>query len=447
MKKICLLLIKFVKVGVIERMIFLARKKHKILNSIICRVSIYMMDNLLGSKKSSEMVLHYKPMFPDVSSIIRMRVVGLSHKRETHIFSLFRFSSLPIISLFSSLRISDVSTMLKSKFPSFPSLAKIISPLLTKRRTFFPRMSKANLSLMFFGFRSAFSCYALRYFRAFPRTSFPIIAGWVYRKIVPTNRACFLHKLSFLYSFIIAFNIICCQVSYSAQWDVDVPTNGALIPSAPEIIRDNNNSLDRLLADYNRMTISYSSATTAVISAGAVTVSNSGGTIRLFLRNTSATNVTFANIDTGGEEGSTTYYIYAIAATAVSETATFKISKNATTPASTTYYKRIGSFVNDGSSNITVIKNDDVRVMISTGTIANAATISVPSGWAADECDWSVGAGTLSDIAGAGAIDAITVSVSSSRVVTCTYNQNNWVDGSTDTAGTCTANFIIGCYR
>jgi hypothetical protein len=55
----------------------------------------------------------------------------------------------------------------------------------------------------------------------------------------------------------------------------------------------------------------------------------------------------------------TTYYLYAIAASTSSTAATFKISTSSTAPSGITYYKKLGSFVNDGSSNITSIRNDN----------------------------------------------------------------------------------------
>ena len=70
-------------------------------------------------------------------------------------------------------------------------------------------------------------------------------------------------------------------------------------------------------------------------------------------QNTTATTVTWADIDTGAEAASTTYYVYAVA-DADATTATFMISANSSTPTGATYYKRIGSFYNDSSSNITM---------------------------------------------------------------------------------------------
>jgi len=116
----------------------------------------------------------------------------------------------------------------------------------------------------------------------------------------------------------------------------------------------NNAALDRVLANYREgMAISYSSATTISVAAGEVVCSNAAGTIRKMRQNTAATNVTFTDIDTGAEEASKTYYVYANC-DADATTATFKVSLSATTPTGVTSYKRLGSFANDSSSNITI---------------------------------------------------------------------------------------------
>lgn len=118
--------------------------------------------------------------------------------------------------------------------------------------------------------------------------------------------------------------------------------------------------LDSLLANYKQgIILTYSSASQLTATAGSVTVSNSDASIKLMLKNANSTTITFSDLDTGVEGSSTTYYVYAIAASASSTSATFKISASSSAPSGFTYYKRIGSFLNDGSSNITTIDNDD----------------------------------------------------------------------------------------
>ena len=127
----------------------------------------------------------------------------------------------------------------------------------------------------------------------------------------------------------------------------------------PTAVTANNTAIDRLLANYREgLVISYSSSTAVSISAGEVVCSNSAGSIKKFRQNTSSTSVGWADIDTGVEADSTTYYIYALA-DADAETVTFTISLNASAPDSSTYYKKLGSFVNDASGNISNISNDN----------------------------------------------------------------------------------------
>ncbi len=128
--------------------------------------------------------------------------------------------------------------------------------------------------------------------------------------------------------------------------------------------------LDNLLANYRQgLNINYDSASQLTVTSGSVTVSNADGSIRLMLKNDNSTTVTWADIDTGAEASATTYYIYAIAASASSTSATFKISASSASPSGITYYKRIGYFLNDSSSNITDIHNDNGRS--ETGTWAS----------------------------------------------------------------------------
>lgn len=117
--------------------------------------------------------------------------------------------------------------------------------------------------------------------------------------------------------------------------------------------------LDRLLSNYlNGCVLKYASASTLTVTLGEVVCSNAAGTVRKFRKNTSALTLTWADIDTGAEAISTTYYVYLVA-DADATTFTGKISTNSTTPNGVTYYKNIGTFYNDASGNIS---NDDSLV-------------------------------------------------------------------------------------
>ncbi len=204
--------------------------------------------------------------------------------------------------------------------------------------------------------------------------------------------------------------------------------------------------LDRVLSNYNRtVLLKYNSTSQVTLSLGEIVCSNTAGTIRRMRKNTSDVTVTWADIDAGAEAGNTTYYIYSVCdADAATFTAT--ISTNSSTPTGATYFKRVGQFTNDGSSNITAVKNDDDRVIVSTGTVANGGTISLPSGWAQDECDWTVGGpATAVCTDGDGETSgSITISVTSGRVATCIGTQ---AAACSVGSKTCSANFIIACYR
>lgn len=129
-------------------------------------------------------------------------------------------------------------------------------------------------------------------------------------------------------------------------------------------IGENNAALDLALSAYiGGCKISYSTVAQITVGAGGVVVSNSAGTVRLMLANTSATTVTWANIESGGSEAaSTVYYVYAVGSATTDTVFTVVISTSSTAPSGVTYYKRLGYFYNDASSNITNIKNDNQSI-------------------------------------------------------------------------------------
>ena len=206
--------------------------------------------------------------------------------------------------------------------------------------------------------------------------------------------------------------------------------------------------LDTLLNNYRMGTvIKYASTSTVTVNAGEVACQNTAGTIVKFRQNTSALTLTWSDIDTGSESGSTTYYVYAVC-DADATTFTGTISTNSSTPSGKTYFARLGQFTNNGSSNIESVQDDNVRAIISSGTVGNGSTISLPSGWVADECSWTVGLGTVDpSTANARGLDSLVFTVNSSRSVTATWGTYNWVDGGASYSGTGTANYIIGCVR
>lgn len=163
--------------------------------------------------------------------------------------------------------------------------------------------------------------------------------------------------------FFLIIILLMSTTSFAAdEWLKTRPQSTDLKIDWPTYSQANNAALDRVLSNYRKgMKLTYSSATTIAVGSGEVVCSNSAGTVRKMRANTSSTNVTFSDIDTGSEAGSTTYYLYANC-DADAETATFKVSASSSAPTGVTYYKQLGSFYNDSSSNIdsTLVKNDGV---------------------------------------------------------------------------------------
>ena len=149
------------------------------------------------------------------------------------------------------------------------------------------------------------------------------------------------------------------QVSASDQWAVSKPAGTDQAADIDSYIGINNAALDRLVYTYRQgCKIVYASASTLTVEAGALALPNSAGTVVRWRRNTSSTTGAWTDIDTGSEASSTTYYVYAVA-DADATTFTIKISTNSAAPTGCTYYRRLGYFYNDASSNITQIVNDN----------------------------------------------------------------------------------------
>lgn len=167
--------------------------------------------------------------------------------------------------------------------------------------------------------------------------------------------------------FIILILLITVPQVFASQWRNE--TGESTIPGTTLVsdidavsFEDMTDPLDRMLSNLkDGMELVYNSGTTIDVTAGEIMVENSDGSIRLMMNNTSSTSVTFSDLDTGAEASSTTYYVYAVAASSSAETATFKISANSSTPSGETFWARLGQFVNDSNSNISDIDNDRVH--------------------------------------------------------------------------------------
>jgi hypothetical protein len=171
------------------------------------------------------------------------------------------------------------------------------------------------------------------------------------------------------------------------EWAVGDPAGTRNASDLDTYLLANNTALDRFL-QYGRhdCKISYASASTITVGTGSVVCSNSGGTVRHLRANTAAVTVTWGMIDTGAEEASKTYYLWAVG-DADATTFTVMVSLSSTAPTGATYYKYLGSFYNDASSNITqtvddndndsaYIKGQGNYYKIDTGSISGSGGVS-----------------------------------------------------------------------
>jgi len=116
--------------------------------------------------------------------------------------------------------------------------------------------------------------------------------------------------------------------------------------------------LDNLLSTYCTEYLQYNSASIITVKAGSCVVSNAVNTVRMFMLDTSDTNLTNANLDIAGSfVAGTKYYVYSTSPNSTTQTSTYYISTSSINPSGQTYYKIIGSFTTDSSNNISTITN------------------------------------------------------------------------------------------
>ncbi len=209
--------------------------------------------------------------------------------------------------------------------------------------------------------------------------------------------------------------------------------------------------LDRLLSNYRTgCNLVYLSASTVTIESGEITVSNSGGTIRLMQQNTSSGSVDItSDFDTGSEAVSTTYYIYAYQNTVTDSDFDLVISAGSSAPTGTyTYYKRLGSFYNNADGDIEQITNDHAVVGgVPTGMIAmwHGTIANIPTGWVL--CNGSSGtpdlrekfvrgAAASTEAGGTGGADTNTATHTYSGTTSSYAAPSSTVDGGNPAGGT-----------
>lgn len=178
-------------------------------------------------------------------------------------------------------------------------------------------------------------------------------------------------------------------------------------------------TLKNLLKNYRQgCMLKYKSAADIYVETGEISICDASGNIR-WRRNAADTTVVWGNIDTGAEAASTTYYVYAVADASGTEF-TVLISLSATTPTGATFYRKLGSFYNDGSSNIdidSIVKSQNIVIM--TGVIAHGETIPLPAGFTEEQCRWIVSINNTGVWDGGGDYKTtITCSADGTRVVT-----------------------------
>ncbi len=152
------------------------------------------------------------------------------------------------------------------------------------------------------------------------------------------------------------------QVQAADGWQKSEPTTARAVSDLSAYQAQNNAAIDLMFSNYRENAdITYLSAATLTVGTGGIMASNSGGTIRLMVRNTAALTLTWSNIDIGSEATSTTYYIWGKITNITDTTFTGVISTSSTLSgvSGLTYGRRLGSFYNDASGNITLINNDD----------------------------------------------------------------------------------------
>lgn len=166
------------------------------------------------------------------------------------------------------------------------------------------------------------------------------------------------------------------SVFAAEEWLKGRPASGDIKNAWPAASQANNDSLDRLLAVYRQgMDLTYTSSSTITVTSGSVVCSNSDGSVRKFRQNTTSTNITFSNLDTGASASSTTYYVYA-KCDADATTATFAISASSTSPSGSTYYVQLGSFATDSGTQMTGIINNNWTGYVASSPVSKTVNVT-----------------------------------------------------------------------
>lgn len=211
----------------------------------------------------------------------------------------------------------------------------------------------------------------------------------------------------------------------SPGWLKNIPASTENPQAISADVIQNNTAIDLMLQNYRDGQITLTLISTAEIDVGpgGVMLSNSGGSIRLMVANTSLTVVSSTMIDTGTISASSTYYLYAYASGVTAQTFSIIFSASATSPTGITYYKRLGSFTTDAGKNFITVQSD-----VSTGAISKILNYgtSQSSSTAVPQTSLLIAYGSTGGIGAGGslAISNLPFTSSSSYVVLLTQSNN-----------------------
>ncbi len=145
------------------------------------------------------------------------------------------------------------------------------------------------------------------------------------------------------------------------QWNKAIPAVGDSKSAWPGQVTAQWSILDTLVSQYRQgENLIYKNTTTLTVTSGQIVVSNSGASLRLFLNDTTNTDLTTANLDTGSSfSNSTTYYVYAGTTSGTAASSTYYLSLSSSAPTGPTYYVQLGYFTTNNSGQISNIFNNN----------------------------------------------------------------------------------------
>lgn len=120
------------------------------------------------------------------------------------------------------------------------------------------------------------------------------------------------------------------------------------IGSTGENQSKNTDLIAHLIKERSTMKLSIVDVNTIQVSAGVIVCKNASETKRLFRKNPTTTNVTFADLDTGARQLNKKYYVIAVADGSGS-TVTFKLSLSRTAPTGITTFGVVGFLMTNGN--------------------------------------------------------------------------------------------------